>query len=956
MNRSEQSNNPPCALIVVLAIVLAVLLSFIYLSDAGLIDPLKHKVTDAIIDAAPVLDVTNRVTVIDIDEASLDQWGQWPWPREQIARLLSQLVDMGAGSIGLDFIMAEPDRTLPPATADRAAPGDSILAMVIASAPFVLGYEFEFNGKQGNGAGCPEHALDIVDIRTGAGTGTGVHIYRATGAVRNIPVLSQATPHAGFLNGIPDMDGRLRRLPLIIECDGGMFPNLAIATLLPTQSQRPLKIRQGIGTQGCLILDDLVVPMDANGNLRIRFAGKDAGVLHVSADRVLSGEVSDTVIRDRVVLVGLSAAGLTATYRTIGDDLVSAVDVHAQAVETMLSGNHIRRHMGIVCAEVLLALMVAGLYGYGIARLEFITTTLIGGAGVFILWVGTRLLFARHQILFSPLLPVTVIGSSGLFLMLFKYWSRQHRTGKRLQDALILIRNNERNLDAIIKSIPDIVFRLDTTGCISFVSPAITKYNRRPEELIGRSILDLVAERDRTRATYRINERRTGSRATSNLEIRLLLSPDGDGGCRGRYFSVSAEGIYERPDRDMPTFIGTQGIARDIDDRKHLERMLERSKKMEAIGGLAAGVAHDLNNILSGLVSYPELLLLDLPADSPMRGKIETIQRSGQRAADIVQDLLMIARRGVRDHMVINLNPVIGNYLKSPELKRLAETHPSIRIDTDLRADLMNIKGSTVHLQKLIMNLVGNAAEAMPAGGTIQIATSNRYLDMEIDRYERIGEGDYVILKVSDEGVGMSAGDLPRIFEPFYTKKQMGYSGSGLGMTVIWNTVKDHHGFIDIHTREGEGTQFEIYLPATREAAGSQTERVVLQDYTGSERILVVDDIAEQRDIAVRMLGKLGYQVQAVVSGEAAVAFLGDQAVDLVILDMVMPGGLDGLDTYRQILAIHPDQRAIVASGYASSDRVKAMQDLGAGEYIRKPYTMEKIGLAVRRELDRKKA
>ncbi len=242
----------------------------------------------------------------------------------------------------------------------------------------------------------------------------------------------------------------------------------------------------------------------------------------------------------------------------------------------------------------------------------------------------------------------------------------------------------------------------------------------------------------------------------------------------------------------------------------------------------------------------------------------------------------------------------------------------------------------------------------MPAGGTICIQTRNRYLDTSIDRYERIPEGEYVLLRITDEGVGIPPEELHRIFEPFYSKKRMGRSGSGLGMTVVWNTIKDHAGFVDIQSREGDGTRFHVFLPATREEENGTQRRVVLQDYTGTERILVVDDIPEQLDIAVRMLSRLGYQVASASGGEKAMAHVKANPVDLLVLDMVMPPGIDGLETYRRILDIHPGQKAIIASGYAPSDRVKAMQDMGAGEYIRKPYTLEKIGLAVRRELDRK--
>jgi CheY-like chemotaxis protein len=251
------------------------------------------------------------------------------------------------------------------------------------------------------------------------------------------------------------------------------------------------------------------------------------------------------------------------------------------------------------------------------------------------------------------------------------------------------------------------------------------------------------------------------------------------------------------------------------------------------------------------------------------------------------------------------------------------------------------------------MNLISNAAEAMPAGGRITLLTRNRYLDMARNAYELIPEGEYVRLSVVDEGVGIAQNDYKKVFEPFYTKKSMGQSGTGLGMTVIWSTVKDHAGYIDLQSHEGEGTRFDIYLPATREAVTDKERRVVLEDYVGTEHILVVDDVPEQRDVAVKMLGKLGYSVTSVSSGEAAVAYMQSHTVDLLVLDMVMIPGIDGLETYRRIISLRPCQKAIITSGFSESARVKALQELGAGAYIRKPYTLERIGLAARRELDR---
>ena len=403
-------------------------------------------------------------------------------------------------------------------------------------------------------------------------------------------------------------------------------------------------------------------------------------------------------------------------------------------------------------------------------------------------------------------------------------------------------------------------------------------------------------------------------------------------------------------------YIGAVVYNRDISSRKRveeenqaLEARLKRAEKMEALGFLAGGVAHDLNNILGGLVSYPELILMQLPKDSPMRKSIMTIQKSGEKAAAIVEDLLTLARRGVYEPQVVNLNDVVLDYLKSPEHGRLKEFHPSCRLSLDLDQDLMKIKGSPVHLSKVMMNLLSNALEAVADGGEVSIRTEYRYLDRPVKGYDVVAEGDYVVLTVRDNGKGISPADLDKIFEPFYTKKNMGRSGTGLGLAVVWGTVKDHYGYIDVQSEDGKGSTFTIYFPVTREEAVDKRQPVSMDHLTGEgESILVVDDIHEQRDIAVSILSRLGYDVSAVSNGLDAVSFIISKPVDLVLLDMIMDPGIDGLETYRRILDVRPGQKAIVVSGYSETERVKKARLLGAGGYVRKPYRMETIGLAVR--------
>ena len=375
---------------------------------------------------------------------------------------------------------------------------------------------------------------------------------------------------------------------------------------------------------------------------------------------------------------------------------------------------------------------------------------------------------------------------------------------------------------------------------------------------------------------------------------------------------------------------------------------------MEAIGALAGGVAHDLNNVLAGLVSYPELMLIDMPEDNPYKRYILKIQKSGEKAAAIVQDLLTLARRGVAITEVVNLNAIIREYLMSPEHEKLRLLHPEVRVETNLEKELLNILGSPVHLSKTVMNLISNAAEAMPATGKISISTENRYIDKPIKGHDDVKEGDYVVLKVQDDGTGIPSEDLDKIFEPFYTRKVMGRSGTGLGMAVVWGTIKDHAGYIDVQSQSGKGTTFTLYFPVTGKESAKHKARLSLEDYMGNgQSILVVDDVNEQRGITYEILRELGYSVTLVSSGEEAVDYLKNNSADLLMLDMIMDPGIDGLETYKRVLEFHPAQKALIVSGFSETDRVKEAQRLGAGTYVKKPFLLEKIGIAIKEELEK---
>lgn len=519
-----------------------------------------------------------------------------------------------------------------------------------------------------------------------------------------------------------------------------------------------------------------------------------------------------------------------------------------------------------------------------------------------------------------------------------------------------MIRDISRNLDKkdnyklLFEAAPDGVEVLDGRGYLLDCNRTqLTLLGYRREDLIGRHTKETFAEASRSVFERKFNQLKVNGYVEGEVE---LLCKSG---------SVLPVWRKEKAMYDGEgSFIGCVVYNRDLsirkqteEEKKLLEARLQRSQKMEALGTLAGGVAHDLNNILGGLVSYPELLLMQLPQDSLLRKPILTIQKSGEKAAAIVQDLLTLARRGAIPDEVCNLNTIIAEHLQTPEHEKLKSFHPHVKFEVSLGADLLNVAGSSVHLSKTVMNLLSNAAEAMKQAGTVTVETRNAYIDRPIRGYDEVKEGDYVVLSVSDEGIGISEDDLERIFEPFYTKKVMGRSGTGLGLAVVWGTVKDHKGYIEVAGRAGGGTVFSIYLPATRREVPRHFSTFKIEEYQGAgQSILIVDDVEEQREIASILMRRLGYRVAAATSGEEALEYLKTHRADLLILDMVMDPGIDGLETYRRVLDLHPGQKAIIVSGYSETERVKEAQRLGAGEYVRKPYQIERIGLAVKNAME----
>lgn len=506
-----------------------------------------------------------------------------------------------------------------------------------------------------------------------------------------------------------------------------------------------------------------------------------------------------------------------------------------------------------------------------------------------------------------------------------------------------------RQFRLLVQHTPDVLWALDTRLQITYINDAIFSIaGFPPKELIGKPFTRLLP-RDKV----------LGFEDLMKKEKPFSLETDLHH-LNGEVLTVEISGARIKKGGGRKN--SYQGVLRDITRQKHqereqalLEKKLVQSEKLKNMGILAGSVAHDLNNILSGIATYPEVLLMDGGLSPRMRQGLGIIKDSGQKASSVVSDLLTISRGTNREMEVLNINSVIERYLGAADFDKIKATYQQVQIEVVLEPELLNIKGSYIHIEKAIMNLVLNGAEetAQKEAGQVTLSTANHYVDDAMAGEADLSSGEYVMLSVADNGSGIPEEHQKKIFDPFFTQKEMGRSGTGLGLTVVWNTVQDHQGKVRVLSM-GKGTRFELFFPAIREALPQKQETNSLAEIKGQgQRILIVDDLANQRKIAGTILKNLGYQVFAVADGMEAVAFVKENPVDLIVLDMVMEPSISGLETYQRIKKIYPDQKAIIASGHSESEAVLMAQDLGAGAFVKKPYTILDMGIAVKEELEK---
>ncbi len=456
-------------------------------------------------------------------------------------------------------------------------------------------------------------------------------------------------------------------------------------------------------------------------------------------------------------------------------------------------------------------------------------------------------------------------------------------------------------------------------------------------EILHSSFLQLILEEDRDMVRARQQSSLQGEDSTNNYIFRIINKD-------GSTYWAQTNSVAIKWDNQPATL----NFLRDITSQKKTEAQLLQAKKMESIGTLAGGIAHDFNNLLMGIQGHASLALLQIDPHTPIHGHLKTIETLVTSGAELTKQLLGFARGGKYEVKTTDINSLIRRTTET-----IGRTKKEITIHQSLAANLWLTDVDSSQIDQVLLNLYVNAWQAMPGGGDLYLRTSNIILEEKMFKDYDGKNGRYVKISVTDTGVGMDEKTKERIFEPFFTTKEMG-RGAGLGLASVYGIIKNHNGFINVYSEKGQGSTFNIYLPASpnNEVKEQKTEQNI-EITRGTETILLVDDESLILDVARDLLKALGYKVLTAQNGMAAVDIYqqSKETIDLVILDMVMPE-MNGGEVFDELKKINPDVKVLLSSGYSINGQASKIINRGCVGFIQKPFTIMEIARQLRNVLD----
>jgi two-component system cell cycle sensor histidine kinase/response regulator CckA len=618
------------------------------------------------------------------------------------------------------------------------------------------------------------------------------------------------------------------------------------------------------------------------------------------------------------------AAGCALRKKTMEVSLTETAGFIGPGVAAADPGSSLRDRLQVierrdwwlwVCAVLISLLLTGGIVSFGFPGLHVL----------------------HHELNSAPFNDA-ILGLVGMVLLFDIYTIYQHFQIQAVRKQLI---EREELFRLITENAADMIAVVDTKGRRLYNSPSYEKIlGYTPLELGGTTAVDQIHPEDREKVFKAAAEARSTGVGRS-LEYRMRHKDGSWRTLESRASTISKAGRVEK----------LVIVNRDVTERKHLEDQFRQSQKMEAVGRLSGGVAHDFNNLLGVIIGYGEIVQEGTAAESPLRTCIDEILKAGHRAGGLTRQLLAFSRQQVMDPRVLDLNVVVKDM--ETMLKRLIGE--DIRLKTELDSTLVHIKADQGQIEQVIMNLAVNARDAMLDGGELRLTTSNFHMDEDfVRRYPYpVLVGDYVLLTVSDNGVGMDATTRARVFEPFFTTKEKG-KGTGLGLSMVYGVVKQSGGYIEVLSEPGAGATFTIFLPKVEVAVDPQKLPAELPaSMLGTETLLLVEDETSLRKLSRHLLELCGYEVLEAENGSDALKVSQEHRgiIHLLLTDVVMPG-MSGRVLADQLVKRRPETRVVYMSGY-TGQTVGEHGVLAEGSFfLPKPFTRQALAQKIREALD----
>jgi len=537
----------------------------------------------------------------------------------------------------------------------------------------------------------------------------------------------------------------------------------------------------------------------------------------------------------------------------------------------------------------------------------------------------------KHLALLEPLAGSAAIAIENA--RLYEKAQQEISIRKQTEEAL---RESENKYRTVLEANPDSVIVYDKAGKVTYLNPTFTNvFGWTLEECLGKRMDMFIPKKDRSETHEMIRKLLDGENLLAIQTHQKTKSGD--------IIPVSISSAIFYDSENQPA--GSVVNLRDIREQKKLEAQIHQAQKMEAIGTLAGGIAHDYNNLLMGILGNTSLMAFDLKSDHPHSERLKNIEKYVQSGADLTKQLLGLAKGGKYEVKPIDVNDVM---VKSSEM--FNRTKKEIRIHNDYQKDLWNVEADRSQIEQVLLNLYVNAAQAMPEGGELYLKTENVMLDDSYTQYFSLKGGDYVKISVTDTGTGMDDNIKKRIFDPFFTTKDIG-RGTGLGLASAYGIIKNHGGIINVYSMIDKGSTFNIFLPASTKEAKKD---VPLNQKTlkGTGTILLVDDEDMIIDVGSQILASLGYLPLLAKSGKEAIDVYekNRERIVMVILDMIMPG-MGGGETYDRLKRIDPEIRVLLSSGYSIDGQASEIIDRGCNGFIQKPFNVIQLSRKIREVL-----